>query len=967
MIEDSVTPAGDGIEYSIADTAPSQPQTVVQPTTDPLTAEHPSSEVEIEAEAETGAEVETDAAKTDSDAATGSKNEHAVNTTPFLPQTLSLSPEDKVARLAEVLGLTSQGNEYHGPNPFDAEGATEDGFFIRRDGSAYDRKLERSYSRREVEELSQRFVTPDPRYVERASSQDQRLNPQQPNPQPNQQSFDWTVARIAPYVDVSEILLYQVGRIDFSNGTKQFRQRRPGGNGKWLNNLTGVQLVLYNLPRVCQRETVIFVEGEKAADVVNAALEAAGLSETIVATTTAMGAGNSHKTDVTPAYGKDVFILPDNDRPGVRYAADLRGRLKRHSRVRVVKLPDLDVGEDIVDFLAKGHTIAEVLELMEAAPVAEPPDEAASGGFPDLSANQIPEAEHTPRGPSYSDRQIAKLTYPQSNLASLASHAANAERIYLHYGNDLCHVAGLGWLWWNSKFWESDDQHSLRTIAHVTKLSSYVAGEAHHLRQLAELLEEDGRKDDAAAMAKAALQLEKFSKQLEDGRFARESLLLAAGNPKLNVPIERFEPRPWVIGFQNGVWDRGLWRQHRRDDHLRYLSPVHLDEQIDQSEFFALLDRMTGGDREFQRYLQEVAGYIFSGASHLRIILWLYGPKGTGKSTFTELLQTVLGKMSTTLEPKKLGADSQRERLGAILFNKLLAVCQEAGNMRTENEVLKMLSGGDTFPARFLYKEAFDVRPHHVLVMVSNHAPRLDVSDDALKDRIMTLPFHHALNEGGQLVLTSGARLETVRKDPTAPLVLGFARWAMEGCKRVYETNGISSCAAVEEATRQFWLDTDPLTEFWEGIPLFWLLKGIERADLHIEYEHWCLQNGVRLFSPHAWVKACEGIGLYRKNVGKEKTRFWFLAPRNAREVQFVQELATQQKPKKKPQALVTPTTGHSAALPVPAEDSDLLEQNILGTGLSAWRYTSPTLFKATSLVIDNSDFNYDDHVGNKA
>ena len=65
------------------------------------------------------------------------------------------------------------------------------------------------------------------------------------------------------YVDEDGELLYQVVRFD----PKDFRQRRPDGNGGWVWNLNGIRRVLYRLPEVIadvrSSTTVFIVEGEK--------------------------------------------------------------------------------------------------------------------------------------------------------------------------------------------------------------------------------------------------------------------------------------------------------------------------------------------------------------------------------------------------------------------------------------------------------------------------------------------------------------------------------------------------------------------------------------------------------------------------------------------------------------------------------------------------------------------------------
>jgi hypothetical protein len=150
---------------------------------------------------------------------------------------------------------------------------------------------------------------------------------------------------------------------------------------------------------------------------------------------------------------------------------------------------------------------------------------------------------------------------------------------------------------------------------------------------------------------------------------------------------------------------------------------------------------------------------------------WAYGPRGTGKSTIAELLQTVLGPMATAIDSKYLEDDSQRERLGALIWNKRLAVCAESGKKRLDAELLKMLSGSDTIPVRLLFKEAFDTRPRHVLMMVANDPPRVEAHDDALRERVIALPFVHPLSHPEPLKITGGPRIEAARSDPASPLV----------------------------------------------------------------------------------------------------------------------------------------------------------------------------------------------------
>src|SRR5690606_9797305 len=136
---------------------------------------------------------------------------------------------------------------------------------------------------------------------------------------------------------------------------------------------------------------------------------------------------------------------------------------------------------------------------------------------------------------------------------------------------------------------------------------------------------------------------------------------------------------------------------------------------------------------------------------------------------------------ATTVDTELLSKDGKRGRLGAVIWGKKLVMCGEAGNQRIDAELLKTLAGSDTFTVEFKYKEAFDGKPHHVLLMVANDPPKMDAYDEALKDRVKALPFIHPLDAGEPIELTGGKRLEAVRSDPNSPLVRGFTAWAMEG------------------------------------------------------------------------------------------------------------------------------------------------------------------------------------------
>lgn len=129
---------------------------------------------------------------------------------------------------------------------------------------------------------------------------------------------------------------------------KTYRPFHQDKTGQWVCSDPPGPLPLFNLDRLESRpdETVWIGEGEKVCD----SATALGL----LATTTAHGAQSPEKSDLGPLAGRHVVMMPDHDKPGEGYAAKilgLLGRLSPRPSVKVLRLPDLDDGGDLVDWI----------------------------------------------------------------------------------------------------------------------------------------------------------------------------------------------------------------------------------------------------------------------------------------------------------------------------------------------------------------------------------------------------------------------------------------------------------------------------------------------------------------------------------------------------------------------------------------------------------------------------------------
>lgn len=164
------------------------------------------------------------------------------------------------------------------------------------------------------------------------------------------------------YLSSDGKLLACVYRYDTAEG-KEYRPWNPGTRSYAMPN----PRPLFHLPEITLADSVVMVEGEKCADV----LQVLG-----IAATTAMGGAATplDKTDWQPLVGKKVILWPDHDEAGKRYADALVPKLLAVG-VRELRRVAIPAGKpakwDAADAVADGTDVATL--LTSAVAIARPP------------------------------------------------------------------------------------------------------------------------------------------------------------------------------------------------------------------------------------------------------------------------------------------------------------------------------------------------------------------------------------------------------------------------------------------------------------------------------------------------------------------------------------------------------------------------------------------------------------------
>src|SRR5262249_5335557 len=158
----------------------------------------------------------------------------------------------------------------------------------------------------------------------------------------------------------------------------------------------------------------------------------------------------------------------------------------------------------------------------------------------------------------------------------------------------------------------------------------------------------------------------------------------------------------------------------------------------------AVLARITANNAGLQDFLQRYIGYCCTGHTSEHAFVFAYGTGANGKSTFINTIVRIFGDYATVADMGTfIASNVERHPTDlAKLRGARLVVAQETQRGRRWDETkLKALTGGDKLTARFMRRDFFDFTPTFKLFIAGNHKPRLGSVDEAMRRRLLLVPF----------------------------------------------------------------------------------------------------------------------------------------------------------------------------------------------------------------------------------
>lgn len=300
-----------------------------------------------------------------------------------------------------------------------------------------------------------------------------------------------------------------------------------------------------------------------------------------------------------------------------------------------------------------------------------------------------------------------------------------------------------------------------------------------------------------------------------------------------------------LIAFKNGVLNIA-------DDSFTDFSPEYVitnkiphnyNPNAKSDLLESVMRKLAYGDKNVYKLLYQSIGYCFYRRNELRKSFFLLGEKRNGKSTFLDMVGTLLGEDNTAnLDLCEIG---DRFRT-AELTGKLANIGDDINDEWVSNTaIFKKVVSGDTVTAERKGKDPFKLRSFAKFFFSANSLPRLGRGKDssAVFDRLVVIPFDAKFTKDDadyDPFIKYKLRSEEVMEALIAK--------AVPALREVLIDQEFATCERVKQNIDEFEKSNNPILEFYEELDECDYINEPVKA-VYQKYNSFCLSNNLQAMS----------------------------------------------------------------------------------------------------------------------
>lgn len=387
--------------------------------------------------------------------------------------------------------------------------------------------------------------------------------------------------------------------------------------------------------------------------------------------------------------------------------------------------------------------------------------------------------------------------------------------------DQILHVHGIGWLYWDGKRW-AEDLGARRVRSLLLGMVDRLAARAVHgdgglLKALASTYRSDSYQEGVLNIARIL--------------------------PNLSADVSDLDADPWALNVANGTLNLRTMRlrPHSPGDFHTKVTRGSWDKDADSPEWKKFLERVLP-DIEVREYLQRFAGVSLIGEVLEQMLGIATGTGANGKGVFYEAFMNALGDYAHTAESDLFMTSKSNAQAAApaivALRGARFVVCSETEEGKPlAAALMKNLTGGDRITARGLRRDPITFTPSHTALMVTNHLPVVKGDDAAVWRRLKVIPFDVVIPEAERD--TGLGRLLAEHAD-------AILSWAIMGLQDYLTDKKMRAPAAVQARTSEYQVESDVMGRFFSEALVIEQGATSSMEDLYAAYGKWCVENGER-------------------------------------------------------------------------------------------------------------------------
>lgn len=322
------------------------------------------------------------------------------------------------------------------------------------------------------------------------------------------------------------------------------------------------------------------------------------------------------------------------------------------------------------------------------------------------------------------------------------------------------------------------------------------------------------------------------------------------------------------IAFANGIYDlkTGSLMPFSPEFVITNKIPWEYDTTIWSELADKTLRRLACDDQGIYDLLEEVIGYLFYRRNELRKSFILIGDKANGKSTYLDMLKTLLGDGNTSaLDLSELGERFKT----AELFGKLANVGDDIGDEFIANPaIFKKLVSGDRVNAERKGQDPFDFSSYAKLLFSANSMPRIRDKTGAVLDRIVLVPFK------AQFSKDDPDFDPYIKYKLRSPEVMShLINIGLKGLERVLANRSFTTPEAVEVELEAYAVANNPILDFFRETPVDEVVNE-STASVYDDYVSYAVRNNMKPLGQNEFTRqANKYYGITSKTVRVNRKR----------------------------------------------------------------------------------------------